>query len=139
MVVHTRKKLLRKRGRRTLGKGSHKKNRGSGNRGGRGDAGMFYHKKTWVLRYQPDYYGKRGFTIPTKVQEKRELKAITLRDIDIIAKKLNKLEIDLSELGYDKVLSSGKLTQPLTIKAQKIVDKAKQKIESLGGKAIENG
>ena len=66
------------------------------------------------------------------------LMPITLREIDVLAKKLNKTEIDLSELGYDKVLSTGNLTQALTIKAKKIVEKAKQKIENVGGKAIEN-
>jgi len=136
MVVHRRKKILKKRGSRTQGYGSHKKHRGGGSRGGRGKAGRKKHKKSWVMRYQPDYFGKRGFKIPPKA--KKEIKAITLRDVDILAKKLNKNEINLSELGYDKVLSTGNLTQPLTIKAKKFVEKAKQKIESMGGKAIEN-
>ncbi len=136
MVVHRRKKILKKRGSRTQGYGSHKKNRGGGSRGGRGKAGRKKHKKSWVTRYQPNYFGKRGFKIPPKA--KKETKTITLRSVDILAKKLNKTEIDLSELGYDKVLSTGILTQPLTIKAKKIVEKAKQKIENIGGKAIEN-
>jgi len=136
MVVHRRKKITKRRGTRTYGCGSHKKKRGGGSRGGRGKAGRFKHKKSWVMRYQPDYYGKRGFKIPLKA--KKETKAITLRDIDALAKKLNKTEINLSELGYDKVISTGNLTQPLTIKAKKFVEKAKQKIENAGGKAIEN-
>ena len=61
-----------------------------------------------------------------------------MRDIDTLAKKLDKNEINLSELGYDKVLSTGILTQALTIKAKKFVEKAKQKIEEAGGKAIED-
>ena len=136
MVVHRRKKITKRRGTRTYGCGSHKKKRGGGSRGGRGKAGRFKHKKSWVMRYEPDYYGKVGFKIPPKA--KKEIKAITLRDIDVLAKKLNKTEIDLSELGYDKVISTGNLTQPLTIKAKKFVEKAKQKIENAGGKAIEN-
>ena len=136
MSVRKVKKNRKMRGTRTCGHGSHKKNRGAGSRGGRGRSGMTKHKKSWAIRYEPDYFGKKGFTIPTRAQ--KEVKAITLRDIDIIAKKMNKTEIDLSELGYDKVLSTGYLTQPLTIKARKFVERAKQKIESLGGKAIEN-
>ena len=136
MVVHRRKKILKKRGSRTQGYGSHKKHRGGGSRGGRGKSGRKKHKKSWVMRYQPDYFGKKGFKIPSKAQKKT--KAITLRDVDVLARKLNKTEIDLSELGYDKVLSTGNLTQPLTIRAKKFVEKAKQKIESMGGKAIEN-
>jgi len=136
MVVHKRKKIRKMRGTRTCGCGSHKKNRGAGSRGGRGKSGRFKHKKSWVIRYEPDYYGKRGFKIPVKAQ--KEIKAITLRDIDALAKKLNKNEINLSELGYDKVLSTGSLTQSLMIKAKKFVKKAKQKIEEAGGKAIED-
>jgi large subunit ribosomal protein L15 len=137
MVVQKRKKYLRLRGRRTCGNGSHKKNRNSGSRGGRGDSGRFKHKKTWVYTFEPSYIGgDKGFDIPTKAQHK--MKAITLRDIDVIAKRLGKKEIDVSELGFDKVVATGKLTQPLTITAKKIVDRAKEKIESSGGKAIEN-
>ena len=138
MVVQKRKKYLRKRGRRVCGHGSHKKNRNAGSRGGRGKAGRFKHKKTWVYTFEPDYIGgDKGFKIPVKAQ--RSIKTITLRDIDVIAKKLSKKEIDVSEFGYGKVVSTGELTQPLTITAKKIVEKAKEKIENSGGKAIENG
>jgi large subunit ribosomal protein L15 len=136
MVVRRVKKIRKKRGERTCGKGSHKKNRGAGSRGGRGLSGRFKHKKSWAIRFEPDYFNKKGFTIPPKAV--REEKAITLRDIDALAKKINKTEIDISEFGYDKVISTGELTQPLTIKAKKFVEKAKQKIEGAGGKAIEN-
>lgn len=136
MVVHRRKKILKKRGTRTCGQGSHKKHRGAGSRGGRGMAGLKKHKKSWMIRYEPNHFGKRGFKIPPRA--KKEIKIITLRDIDTLAKKLNKTEINLSEFGYDKVLSTGKITQALTIKAKKFVEKAKQKIENAGGKAIEN-
>ena len=136
MTVRFRKKFSRMRGSKTHGWGMKKKHRGAGSRGGRGKAGRFRHKKSWVLRYEPDYYGKRGFKTPIEV--KKDIKTITLKDLDILAKKLNKAEVDVSELGYDKVLSTGKLTQALTIKANKIVKKAKEKIEKAGGKAIEN-
>ena len=136
MVVRRTRKIRKMRGSRTCGCGSHKKNRGAGNRGGRGNCGMLKQKKSWMIRYDPGYLYKEEFKLPVKVQ--REVRAITLRDIDNVAKKLNKTEIDVSELGYDKVLSTGNLTQPLTIKAKKFVERAKQKIESSGGKAIEN-
>lgn len=136
MVVHRRKKFRKMRGSRSCGYGSHKKHRGAGSRGGRGKSGRFKHKKSWVIRFEPDYFGKRGFTVPPEV--KKEVRIINLRDIDNLAKKLKKTEIDLGELGYDKVLSKGKLTQPLTIKAKKFVEKAKKKIEDVGGKAVEN-
>lgn len=136
MVVNRKKKFRKMRGSRSCGYGSHKKHRGAGSRGGRGKSGRFKHKKSWVIRYEPDYFGKKGFTVPPEV--KKEIRAINLRDIDNLAKNLKKTEIDLNELGYDKVLSKGKLTQPLTIKAKKFVENAKKKIEEVGGKAIEN-
>jgi len=136
MVVNRRKKFRKMRGSRSCGYGSHKKHRGAGSRGGRGKAGRFKHKKSWVIRFEPDYFGKRGFTVPPEV--KKEVRIINLRDIDNLAKKLKKTEIDLNELGYDKVLSKGKLTQPLTIKAKKFVERAKKKIEGAGGKVVEN-
>ena len=43
----------------------------------------------------------------------------------------------LGELGFQKVLSTGKLTQPLTITAHQFVKKAKEKIQKAGGQAIE--
>jgi large subunit ribosomal protein L15 len=136
MVVRFRKKVRRMRGSHTHGWGAKKKHRGAGSQGGRGKAGMLKHKKSWMLKYEPHHFGKIGFKVPLEVR--KEIKAITLKDLDILAKKLNKNEIDLSELGYDKVLSSGKITQTLTIKAKKFVEKAKKKIEEAGGKAIEN-
>ena len=137
MVVRFRKKVSRMRGSKTHGWGMKKKHRGAGSRGGRGKAGMLKHKKSWRIRYDPDYLRKtKGFKLPYEV--KVQIKAITLKDLDILARKLGKTEIDVSEHGYNKVLSTGKVTQPLTIKANKIVAKAKEKIEEAGGKAIEN-
>jgi large subunit ribosomal protein L15 len=136
MVVRRRKKIRKMRGSRTQGYGSHKKHRGGGSRGGRGKAGMMKHKKSWMLKYEPNHFGRRGFKVPSGA--KKQLKAISLKDIDILAKKLNKTEINISEFGYDKVLSTGKLTQPLTIKAKKFVERAKKKIEETGGKVIES-
>jgi len=135
MVVRKKKKIRKRRGRGS-GYGSHKKHRGSGSRGGVGKAGRKKFKKSWVVKHEPRYFGKRGFKVP--VNAKKQIRSINLRDIDLLANSLNKTEINLSELGFDKVLSTGNLTQPLTIKAKKFVEKAKQKIEQSGGKAIEN-
>jgi large subunit ribosomal protein L15 len=134
MVVRFRKKVSRMRGSHTHGWGAKKKHRGAGSQGGRGQAGMLKHKKSWMLMHDPNHFGNIGFTIP----KAKEVRAVTLKDLDMFAKKLGKTEVDVSELGFDKVLSTGKLTQALTIKAKKFVEKAKQKIEEAGGKAIEN-
>lgn len=133
MPARFRKKVRKLRGSKTHGWGSKKKHRGGGSQGGKGKSGLMKHKKSWMLKYDPNHFGRVGFKIPHKIK----IKAISLRDIDNLARKINKTEIDLKEFGYQKVLSNGYLTQPLTIKAQKFVEKAKQKIEQAGGKAIE--
>ena len=136
MVVRFRKKVRRMRGSHTHGWGAKKKHRGAGSRGGRGQAGMMKHKKSWMIENDPQHFGGRGFKIPMEVRNSE--KSITLKDLDILARNLRKTEINISEFGYDKVLSNGKLTQPLTIKAKKFVERAKKKIEEAGGKAMEN-
>jgi len=136
MVVRRRKKVRRMRGSHTHGWGMKKKHRGKGSQGGKGMAGLKKHKKSWMIRYMPDYFGKRGFKISQG--SKKTINAINLKDIDILARKLNKIDIDLNELGFQKVLSTGQLTQALNIKAKKFAKKAKEKIEEAGGKAIEH-
>ena len=136
MVVRRARKIRKRRGSRTCGYGMSKKHRGGGSRGGRGNSGMMKQKKTWMVKNDPDRFGRHGFKVPVKA--KNIVISINLRDLDILAKKLNITEIDISEFGYDKILSTGKLTQPLTIKAKKIVEKARKKIEESGGKVLEN-
>lgn len=45
--------------------------------------------------------------------------------------------IDVTELGYDKVLAKGKITKPFIISAHNFSSSAIEKIEELGGEAIE--
>ncbi|MEW6070653.1 MAG: uL15 family ribosomal protein, partial [Candidatus Thermoplasmatota archaeon] len=66
------------RGSRTHGRGQ-KAGRGAGKRGGRGMAGTHKHKYLWVLKYKPDYFGRRGFKRPQKVI--KEKKCINLYEI----------------------------------------------------------
>jgi large subunit ribosomal protein L15 len=134
MVVRKKKKVRKFRGKRSYGYGSHKKHRGGGSRGGRGKAGMHKHKWSYTVKYDPDHFGSHGFS-RSFAKDKRP-RSINLRDLDTIAKKTGKKDIDLAELGYDKVLGTGKLSGALNIKAKLFSKKALEKIESMGGKAI---
>ncbi|MFH0928782.1 MAG: uL15m family ribosomal protein [Candidatus Aenigmatarchaeota archaeon] len=134
MVVRRDRKIRRQRATRTCGYGSTKKHRGKGSRGGRGKAGLHKQKKTWMINNDPNHYGKKGFIIHTDARN--AVRSITLRDLDVLARKMKKTELNVSELGFDKVISKGSLTQPLTIKANKITERAKQRIEESGGKVI---
>src|SRR3990172_6496941 len=103
MVFRRDKKNRKQRGSKSHGWGSKKKHRGGGSQGGKGQSGMMKHKKSWRIKYDPEHFGKVGFNIPYS----RKIKAISLKEIDIFAKRHNKREINVSELGYDKVLGSG--------------------------------
>jgi len=143
MVVRRRKKILKKRGRGS-GYGSHKKHRGGGSRGGRGLAGLHKHKRMTAIKYMPEHYGKIGFKRPQKVL--REVKTINLKELDskiddlLKEKKIKKekdgIKINLSELGYDKLLGTGKVKHRLIIKAKAFSKNAIKKLEEVGGKTI---
>jgi len=133
MVVRKARRREKRRGHRTY-HGSHKKWRGGGSRGGRGRAGLHKHKWSYVVKYEPEHFGKHGFKRPQSLV--KEVRTINLRYIDKLAKKENKKEIDLSQFGYEKVLGGGKITLPLTIKAKYFSKQAVKKIEKAGGKVV---
>ncbi|EKQ53015.1 MAG: ribosomal protein L15 [Methanobacterium sp. Maddingley MBC34] len=143
MIRRTRK-IRKLRGSRTIGGGCSKKRRGAGHRGGRGKAGGHKHMWTWVVKFDPDRYGKYGFKRPQKTINK--FKTVNLDYLDDNAEKLVEKElaqkegdtiiIDVTQLGYDKVLGKGKITRSLTIKAPHFSASATRKIEENGGEAI---
>jgi large subunit ribosomal protein L15 len=132
MVVRKERKIRKFRGKRTYGSGSHKKHRGSGSSGGRGSSGMHKHKWSYTVKFAPEHFGKRGFTQPLAVAKK--VKAINLWELDKIAK--GETKINLAQIGYDKVLGSGKVTKPLVVEAKEFSKNAVKKLEEAGGKAI---
>lgn len=84
------------------------------------------------MKYEPNHFGKRGFT-PIK---RRKINCISLRELDDIAREKNLNEIDVTQLGYEKVLGTGKISSPLTIKAKFFSENAIRKIEEAKGKAV---
>jgi large subunit ribosomal protein L15 len=147
MVIRRERKFRKFRGQRSYGFGSHKKHRGGGSRGGRGKAGLHKHKWSYTVKYEPDHFGKTGFKRPVK--SVKEIRAINLRQLDQMAEKLlkekiaekedEKIKIDVSKLGFQKVLGSGKLTKPLIIEANVFSKHAIKKIEEGGGKVVKHG
>lgn len=143
MVVRREKKTRKLRGSRYMGYGK-TQHRGKGQKGGAGKAGLHKHKWSYVLKYDKDYFGRRGFKPPKS--EKDEDITINLWRIEMLVDKLcsegkiqeenGKITIDVTSFGYNKVLGGGKITKPLIIKAPKFTKKALEKIEKAGGKAI---
>lgn len=131
MVVRRRQK--RRRGERSY-HGSHKKWRGGGSRGGRGRAGGHKHKYSYIVKYEPKHFGKRGFKRPEKILER--MKAINLGNLERIALQQNKKEIDVKDLGFEKVMGAGKISSPLVVKAKSFSKSAIKRLEEAGGKAV---
>jgi len=80
---------------------------------------------------EPNYFGKHGFTSP---QSKHRVEStINLHKLDQMAKTS---EINLTELGYTKLLGTGKITRALTIQVPSASKTAAQKVQEAGGKVI---
>ncbi len=132
MTVNRRKKVRRFRGSKTHGCGSKKKARGAGNRGGRGMAGTgkrAKQKKPGILKaFKGEYFGKLGFV-------RQSGRVIEHRTINIDGLPLVE-NIDLTEMGYTKLLSRGAPQMKHAITVRSCSKKAKEKIEKAGGKIV---
>jgi len=95
---------------------------------------------SYVLRYEPDYFSKKGFVSPKSL--KQRVNAINVGELDEFAEKLSsrkeeeKLFIDLESLGYTKLLGSGKVTKPLIVKVSSYSKSAAEKIKEAGGQIL---
>ena len=142
MTVNKRKKVVRYRGSMTHGGGSKKKRRGSGNRGGKGMAGTGKRsdsKKPSI--WKEKYFGKRGFVS----KNVRNITAININYLeenilrhpsDAVNKENEIFSVDLSKLGFNKLLSTGKVTNKYKVKVPYASKKAIEKIKNYGGNVI---
>ena len=137
-MARKRKRNVYMLGSRTHGFGSHKKHRGKGSKGGKGYAGSTGHRKTWLMKYEPDHIGKSGFkSLGQRNICREKIKAVNISDLQKLAERNGmEKEVDVDKLGYNKVLGKGKIEKPLIIKAAYFSGKAKERIEAAGGKAI---
>ena len=145
-MIRKSRKINKQRGSRTIGGGCSEKRRGAGNRGGRGLAGAGKQHWTWTVIHDRNHFGKYGFKRPQRVTKKK-IKVVNLSFLDskseelvekgIASKEGNSIIIDVTDLGYDKVLAKGNLTKALTIKSPAFSASAIAKIEEAGGEAIE--
>ncbi len=125
MALKNRKIRKKHRGTRNCGRGK-KGSRRKG--GGKGLAGSAKHKKLKIIKEMPDHFGKHGMGM-----KKEKIKYITLAKVIEIAEKIGKDEIDLTKLGYNKLLGKGEISKPLKIKVKYVTNSAKEKIEKAGG------
>ncbi|MEK6922388.1 MAG: uL15 family ribosomal protein [Nanoarchaeota archaeon] len=134
MTVNKRKRLVRFRGSKTHGWGSMKKHRGAGNRGGRGMAGSGKRgdqKKPTIIKEfgYKNYFGRHGFKRPQKIL--KEIRVINVGDLNY-----EKKDVNLTEIGYDKLLGKGKPDKGYNVIIKSFSTLAKEKIEKAGGSIV---
>ena len=127
---------------RTRGRG-HKKGRGAGLRGGRGNAGCHKTKRIMYERVGR-VWGAHGFKRPQSVVSANN--SINLKTIEencdswiadgIATKKGKTISVDLSKMGYDKLLGSGSTKQTYKLTISSASTKAVERIEAAGGEVI---
>lgn len=140
MTSRKRTKNSRQRGSKTHGWGAMKKHRGAGHRGGRGNAGSGKRadqKKPCF--WKTKYFGKNGFASKSRAPK---IYPVNIRMLDDNAnswasKGYVKFEkgvyvINLADLGYNKLLATGKLTKKYMIIVDFASAKAVEKVKSAG-------
>ncbi len=134
-MPHKLRKIRKKRGSRTVGYGRIGQHRDSGSKGHR-KVGRHKHLWSYVSTYEPDYFGKSGFTSPKSLKTKNN--PINLQKLNELmpAEKDGKNVIDLTSLGYTKLLGTGKIDKPLSVTVLSASKTAQEKIQQAGGKII---
>jgi large subunit ribosomal protein L15 len=103
---------------------------------------MHKHKWTWVLRYDPDYFGKHGFYRPNK----RVVRSMNLIQLSTLMESLErrgglKLRegmpvVNLSTLGVGKLVGRGKLDKGLVVVVDSWTERAEKAVREAGGKLL---
>ena len=143
MTTRHRKKSRHVRGTHWTGT---RTKRGAGNRGGRGRAGTGKragHRKDMFL----GQIGKHGFR-SVKQRHNFHPTAINVDQLDqlsnaLVSKGLAKktpegIELDLSKLGYGKLIGKGLVKHKLIVFVPLVTESAKSKVEEAGGKIIQD-
>jgi len=138
-MPHKLRKTRKYRGSRTHGWGRIGQHRGAGCRGHR-KVGRHKHLWSYVAAHEPNYFGKHGFNSPQSIHLKENL--INISTLDEISEKISvekekgKLYVDLTNLGFTKLLGTGKLTKKLTVNVPSCSKSAADKIKRAGGEVL---
>jgi large subunit ribosomal protein L15 len=111
-------------------------------RGGKGRAGGRKHFWIRTVKYEPERYEKKGFTPPSALEPAPEI--INVGDLKELLFKTMGPEglrdgtgLDLTAMGFDKLLGRGKVDIALDINVSSYSSSALDKIESAGGTLVE--
>ena len=142
IIMATRfRKSRRQRGSRYCGWGQVGQHRQAGARGGVGQAGK--HKHFWIRTVieEPNHFGHDPFNSFNRNIVQRW---VNIKDLDSVFAKHGKVDdngqviLDLSSLGYDKLLGGGRPAGAFTVKVANVSKSAKERIEAVGGEVISN-
>ena len=131
-MPHKLRKHRKMRGSRTQGYGRIGQHRDAGSKGYR-KVGMHKHRWSLVNNMDTLYFGKHGFHSPQKIHLKEKI--LNLNKLDEIAQ-AGQAVVDLTTMGYTKLLGTGKITKALTITVPACSKIAEEKITAAGGKII---
>ncbi|MFQ6054059.1 MAG: uL15m family ribosomal protein, partial [Candidatus Bathyarchaeia archaeon] len=115
-------------------------------RGGKGKAGGRKHFWIQTLKYNPGRFRKIGFKPPSALRTRPEtinvgeLEDLALRTLGPprLRTEAEALELDLTELGYGKLLGKGEVSVPMRLRVQAYTSRAVEKVEAAGGEIVES-
>ena len=105
-----------------------KAGRGAGKRGGRGNAGINKHRLMTRLKYMPGHWGMHGFNRHPSLRNVNI--SINTQEVQALA---DGDSINLSEMGYDKLLGKGRIDRAIHITVAEASARAIEKVEAAGG------
>jgi large subunit ribosomal protein L15 len=136
-MPHKLRKIRKTRGSRTQGYGRIGQHRDAGSKGNR-KVGRHKHLWSKVVTSEPDYFGNHGFTSPQSINRKEN--TLNLQKLVELAETNT---INLTSMGYTKLLGTGRINKPLTVTVPTCSKSAQEKIVQAGGKVVtisqENG
>ncbi len=137
-MPHKLRKIRKTRGSRTQGYGRIGQHRDAGSKGHR-KVGRHKHLWSYVTAYEPDYFGKHGFTSPQSLKQKE--RTLNLEKLQELSQALpleeGKSRVDLTRLGYTKLLGSGQITKPVIVTIESFSKTAAEKIKEAGGEIVQ--
>ena len=131
-MPHKLRKHRKMRGSRTQGYGRIGQHRDAGSKGHR-KVGRHKHLWSLVANMPEKYFGKHGFHSPQAIHHKEN--TLNLNKLTQITQP-NQTIINLTTMGYTKLLGTGKIFTPLTITILTCSKTAAEKIKAAGGKII---
>jgi large subunit ribosomal protein L15 len=130
-MPHKLRKIRKTRGSRTQGYGRIGQHRDAGSKGNR-KVGRHKHLWSKVVTYEPDYFGNHGFTSPQSLNKKEN--TLNLQKLVELAE--TNTSVDLTSMGYTKLLGAGRIARALTVTVPMCSKAAEEKIVQAGGKVV---